>query len=74
MPMAWIPGCGVKVPGGLAGLESQGRGHVPHPIVGGAVRPSCWAVFGRRDAVPAVTVWRCCLVCAGWRRDDAYLD
>jgi hypothetical protein len=32
---------------GLIGLESQGHSCEPHPIVGGAVHPSCGVVFGR---------------------------
>jgi hypothetical protein len=61
--------CKIEVPGDLAGLESQGRGRAPHPVVGGAECPSSRAEFGRWDAVPVITVWWCCLVCAGWRRD-----
>jgi hypothetical protein len=61
--------CEVEVPGSLAGLESQDQGHVPHPIAGGDVRPSCRAGFGRWDAVPVVTTWCYCLVRAGAHRD-----
>jgi hypothetical protein len=45
VPVASILGCGVEVPGGLASLESQGHGLVPHPIVGGAIHSSCRGVF-----------------------------
>jgi hypothetical protein len=36
----------VEAPNGLVGLGSHGRGHATHPIVGGAVHPSCQAKFG----------------------------
>jgi hypothetical protein len=45
----------VEVPDGLAGLESQGRGLAPHPVVSGAIRLSCQARFGWWDVVPVVT-------------------
>ena len=45
----------VEAPGGLVGLESQGRGCVTHPVAGGALRPSHWAEFGRCSAVPVIT-------------------
>jgi hypothetical protein len=44
-PVASIPSCGVKAVVGLVNLESQDHGHVPHPIVGGAICPSRWAIF-----------------------------
>jgi hypothetical protein len=47
--------CEVEVTGALVGLESQDQGHAPHPVVGGAIRPSCQAEFGRWDAIPAIT-------------------
>jgi hypothetical protein len=71
VPVASIPGCGVDVLGGLVGLESQGHGLVPHPVVGGVIRPSRRAVFRRWDAVPIVTAWQCCLVYAELCRDGA---
>jgi hypothetical protein len=69
MPVALTPNCEVETSGGLAGLGSQGRGRVPHPIVGGAVRPACRARFGRCGVIPVVTVLWCCLVCVEARRD-----
>jgi hypothetical protein len=42
---------------------------VPYPVVGGVVRLSCQAVFGRWAAVLVVTARRCCLVRTAWRRD-----
>jgi hypothetical protein len=53
MPMASTPDCEVEASGGLAGLESQGRGRAPHPIVGGAICPSGQARFGRCSVVPS---------------------
>jgi hypothetical protein len=40
---------------GLVGLESQGHGCGPHPIVGGVVRPSRRAISRRWVTVPVVT-------------------
>jgi hypothetical protein len=45
VPVASILSYGVDALIGLVDLESQGRGRVPHPIVGVAVRSSHWAVF-----------------------------
>jgi hypothetical protein len=69
MPMASTPDCEVDSSGGLASLESQAWGRAPHPIVGGAVCPSCRAGFGWCGVVPVVTAPRCCLVCVEARRD-----
>jgi hypothetical protein len=69
MPVASTPDSKVKAFGDLAGLGSQGRGRVPHPIVGGAVRPTCLAGFGRCGIIPVVTAARCCLVCIEAHRD-----
>jgi hypothetical protein len=69
MPVASTSDCEVEASGGLAGLGSQGGGRGPHPVVGGAVRPSCQAGFGRCGVIPVVTVPRCCLVCVEARRD-----
>jgi len=44
------------VPDRLVGLESQGRGSATHPVAGCAIRPSCYAGFGRCSAVLVVTV------------------
>jgi hypothetical protein len=35
--------CEVEVPSGLADLESQGQGRVPHPVVGWVICLSCRA-------------------------------
>jgi hypothetical protein len=48
--------CKVEVPGGLGGLESQGRGHASHPAERGAVCLSCRAGFGLCGAVPVVII------------------
>ena len=69
MLMASTSDCEVEVSSGLAGLESQGQGRVPHPVVGGAIRPSCRTGLGRCSAVPVVITWRSRLVCAGVHRD-----
>ena len=69
--VASIPGYGVEALVGLIGLESQGRGRVPHPVVGGAVCLSHRAVFGRWGAVLVIITWRCCLVRAGACKDGA---
>jgi hypothetical protein len=55
---------------GLAGLRSEECSCEPYPMVGGAVRPSRWAVFGRWFTVPVVTTQQSYLVCCmvqGWR-------
>ena len=31
----------IEAPDGLVGIESQGRGHVPHPILGTSIGLSC---------------------------------
>jgi hypothetical protein len=72
--VATIPSSGVVAFVGLAGLVSQGHSRVAHPMVDGAVHPSCWVVFGRWFTVPIVTAWWCCLVCATWRGDDVCLN
>ena len=55
-PVASIPSYGVEVLVSLVGLESQGRGRVPHPIVGGTIRPSRRAIFERWVTIPVVTI------------------
>jgi hypothetical protein len=57
---------------GLVGLKSQGRRHGPHPVVGGVVRLSCWAMFGWWATVLVITAWRCCLVHAAWHSDGVW--
>jgi hypothetical protein len=76
MPMASTPDCEVEVSGGSAGLESQGPGRAPHPVMGGAVRPSCRAGFGRCCVVPVVTSCRSCLRrgVQGWRLPPRWLS
>jgi hypothetical protein len=73
-PVASIPSRGVEAIIGLVDLESQDRGRAPYPVVGGAVHPSGQGIFRWWVIVPVVTVWRCCLVCAEWRRDGVCPD
>jgi hypothetical protein len=61
-PLTMILSFGVVTFIGLASLGSQDRSREPHPMVGGAVRSSHRAVFGRWFTVPVVTARWCCLV------------
>jgi hypothetical protein len=67
--VATIPVSGVVVLDGLGGLLSQGHHHGSHPVVGGIVHMSRWALFGWWVSILAIITWRCCLVYAAWRRD-----
>jgi hypothetical protein len=53
----------------LDGLKNQDHCRGLHPVVGGIVHLSCWAVFGWWTAVLAATARWCCLIYAVWRRD-----
>jgi hypothetical protein len=69
-PKIMIPSSGVVAFVDLVGLESKGRSREPHPIVGGAIRPSRRGVFGWWFTVPVITTRRPYLICGvaqGWR-------
>jgi hypothetical protein len=72
--VASTPDCEVEVPGGLVSLKSQGRGHVPHPVVGGAVRHLVGPYLdGGMLYQSSPAAWWCYIVRAGWHRDGVYL-